>query len=304
MLNANQFFACRLPSAGIEEIYGSREPGNFAAASLNPPMAATVVEGGYVLNGRAPLASLVEEAPWMVVLGMVTKEGEVKEAFIAYTRKSEIEIVDTWDSLGMRGTGSHDVLLQNVFVPRSRTWPMQPDFEPNEQCRGSLYRFPGMGAIGVVIAPIMLGIAQVAIPVLVELGQRKTPFVSAVPLRDRAAPQSRLGRALAAYHSGRVYFYDTIVDAWEKTKSNHTFTAEERSEIHLAGIHACQSSVRAVELVFEACGTTGVYTRSPLERCFRDIQTLRQHGFMSENRYETVGQVQFGLPPDLPLVLF
>lgn len=304
MLNSNQFFACRLPTEGIEEIYGSREPENFAAAAFHPPMTATVVNGGYVLNGRGPLASAVEEARWLLVVGVVMEGDQVKEAFAAYIRKSEFEIVDTWHSLGMRGTGSHDVVVKNVFVPKARTWPMQPEFEPNMHCRGPLYRFPGIGEIGVVIAPILLGIARVAIPELVELGKRKTPFVSAVPLRDRGTAQSKLGQALAAFRSGWVYFYDTISGAWAKTKDNHTFTVEERADIHLGSIHACQSSVRAVELVCQACGTSGVYTRSPLERCFRDIQTLRHQGFMSENRYETVGQVHFGLPPDLPLVLF
>ena len=142
---------------------------------------------------------------------------------------------------------------------------MQPEFEPNEHCRGALYRFPGIGEIGVVIAPIFLGIAGIAIPELVELGRRKRPFVSAVPLRNRGTAQSKLGKALAAFRSGGVYFYDTISDAWEKTKSNHTFTVQERAEIHLAGIHACQSSVRAVELVFQTCSTSGVYTRNRLE---------------------------------------
>lgn len=304
MLNSNQFFACRLPTEGIEEIYGSGEAQNFAAAAFNPPMTATVVDGGYLLNGRGPLASAVEEASWLLVVGAVIEGHQVKEAFAAYTRQSEIEIIDTWHSLGMRGTGSHDVILKDVFVPKSRTWPMQAEFTPNTHCQGALYRFPGIGEIGVAIAPILLGIARVAIPVLVGLGKRKTPFVSAVPLRDRGTAQSKLGQALAAYNSGSVYFYHTISDAWEKTKSNHIFTAEDRASLHLASIHACQSSVRAVEMVFQACGTTGVYARSPLERCFRDIQTLRHQGFMSENRYETVGQVYFGLAPDLPLVLF
>ena len=304
MLNSNAFFACRLSKEGIEEIYGNREAANFAAAAFHPPMTAAVVDGGYVLNGRAPLASIVEEAPWLLVVGVVREGDQVKEAFGAYVRKSEFEIIDTWHSLGMRGTGSHDVLLKNVFVPKSRTWPMKPDFQPNVHCKGALYRFPGIGEIGVVIAPILLGIARVAIPELVDLGKRKTPFVSGVPLRERGTAQLKLGQALAAFRSGWAYFYDTISDAWEKTKRNHSFIVEERAELHLASINACQSSVRAVELVFQACGTAGIYARSPLERCFRDIQTLRHQGFMSENRYETVGQVHFGLAPDLPLVLF
>lgn len=304
MLNSNQFFACRLPVEGIEEIYGNGDAANFAAAAFHPPMSATAVEGGYVLNGRSPLASTVEEASWLLFSAVVMQGNQVREAFVGYVRRSEVEVIDTWHSLGMRGTGSHDVAVRDVFLPKSRTFPLQPEFQPNKYCQSTLYRFPGIGAIGVFMVPIFLGIARVAIPELIELGRRKTPFVSAVALRDRGTAQSKLGRALATFRSGRVYFYDTITDAWEKTKRAETFTPEERADIHLACVHACQSAIHAVELVYQACGTTGIYIRSPLERCFRDIQTIRHQGFMSENRYETAAQVQFGLPPDLPLVLF
>jgi hypothetical protein len=72
----------------------------------------------------------------------------------------------------------------------------------------------------------------------------------------------------------------------------------------MAAVHAMQTSAKVVELMYSAAGSSAVYTRSPLERCFRDIQVLKQHGFLSESRYETVGQVRFGLPPDLPIVGF
>jgi len=68
--------------------------------------------------------------------------------------------------------------------------------------------------------------------------------------------------------------------------------------------NAVQSSAKAVELMYNAAGTTGIYTRSPLERHFRDMEVLKQHGFASENRWETAGQVYLGLQPDFALVAF
>lgn len=304
MLNSNQFFACRLPDAGIEEIFGDGRAENFAAAAFHPPMTAVAADGGYRLSGRAPLASIVEAANWLLVTGVVVQAGQVAEAFAAYVPKGQFDVADTWHALGMRGTGSNDVLLKDVFVPKARTWPMQAEFAPNKHCQGDLYRYPGIAEIGVVIAPVFLGIAAAAIPELVKLGQPKTPFVSTVPLGQRGTAQAKLAQALAAFHSGRTWFYDSISDAWDKTQARQPFSVEQRADLHLASIHACQSAVRAVELVFQACGTSGVYCRHPLERHFRDIQTLRHQGFMSESRYETVGQVHFGLPPDLALVLF
>jgi alkylation response protein AidB-like acyl-CoA dehydrogenase len=79
---------------------------------------------------------------------------------------------------------------------------------------------------------------------------------------------------------------------------------EQKAELLLAATHAMQTSAKVVELMYGVAGTSAIYTRSPLERHFRDIQVLKQHGFYSESRYETVGQVLFGLPPDLPFVAF
>ena len=69
-----------------------------------------------------------------------------------------------------------------------------------------------------------------------------------------------------------------------------------------AAAHANQTCVQAVELIYSAAGTTGIYLRNKLAHYFTDAQVLRQHGFMNESRYETAGQVFFGFPPDLPLI--
>jgi len=72
----------------------------------------------------------------------------------------------------------------------------------------------------------------------------------------------------------------------------------------LAMTHAVQSAVQAVELMYRVAGTSGVYTRSPLERYFRDVHILRHHAFGAETRYETVEQVYLALPPDFPVLAF
>ena len=104
--------------------------------------------------------------------------------------------------------------------------------------------------------------------------------------------------------SGRVLLYDTLSDAWRATLTGETFSLRQKADLLLAMTNAVSSAVKAVELMYSVAGTSGIYTRNPLERYFRDVQVLRHHAFGAETRYETVGQVFLGLPPDFPALLF
>ncbi len=123
-------------------------------------------------------------------------------------------------------------------------------------------------------------------------------------LRERAAAQAKLARAEAIWRSARLLFYDTLSVAWERTVAGEPPTLEEKADLQLAAAHAVASSVKAVDLTYSLAGTSAVYARSPLERHFRDVQTLRHHGFVCEARYETAGQVYLGVDPEFALVSF
>ena len=104
--------------------------------------------------------------------------------------------------------------------------------------------------------------------------------------------------------SARAFFYGALSDAWVRTTSGKPNTLEHRAELLLAGIHAVKTGAQVTDLAQRLAGTTGIYSRSPLERYFRDAHTLRHHGFASESKLESVGQVFLGLPPDFPLIAF
>ena len=205
--------------------------------------------------------------------------------------------------MGMRGTGSHDISVTDVFVPKTRTFPMVPEFEPGSHYQGPLYRFPlvGVGATG--ISPVMLAVARQAIDYVSELAQGKTPVASSTLLRERASAQAKLAQAEAILRSGRLLLYDTLSVAWEATVAE-TPSLNQRADLLLAMTHAVSSATQAVELAYSVAGTSGFRTGSPLERYFRDIQVLKHHAFAAETRYETVGQVYLGLPPDFPVLAF
>ena len=204
----------------------------------------------------------------------------------------------------MRGTDSNDAAFSDVFVPAHRTFALTPDFEPGEHFRGPLYRFPAAPIIALFSAGVLLSAARGAIDEFRELAQRKVPMGSQKSLRDRGVVQAGLAEAEATWRSARAFFVGTLNDAWQRTVAGQPNTLAHRADLLLAGIHAARASAQVTESMHRLAGTTGVYTRSPLERFFRDAHTLRHHGFASENKLESVGQIYLGLPPDFPLVAF
>jgi alkylation response protein AidB-like acyl-CoA dehydrogenase len=307
---AYTYWCARLPDAGPQEMFG-RDPDAIIAGPFHPPLHASRVPGGFRISGRAPLASNCREATWISVHAIVMEGDQpltdaqgIPQTILAFLRAQDCNILETWSALGMRGTGSDDISVDSAFVPAARTLPLVPEFEPGAHYRGPLYRFPAMGIVAVCFPPVTLAIARQAIEEVKAVAQSKTPFIGSSVLRQRASAQAKVAQAEAAVRSGRALLYDTLTAAWEKTLAGERLSLEEKTDLLLAMTNAVQSSAKAVELMYSAAGTTGIYTRSPLERHFRDMEVLKQHGFATENRWETAGQVYLGLQPDFALVAF
>jgi alkylation response protein AidB-like acyl-CoA dehydrogenase len=300
----------RLPDAGAEEIY-SRGANVVIAAQFGRPMQAASVQGGYCITGRAPFVSNCHDANWIATTATVmagdpsrAEDTGEPEVVMAYLPRDSCHVIDTWHVMGMRGTGSHDVAVTDVFVPTTRTFPLVPEFTPGSHYQGPLYRFPLVGIVATNLPPLVLAVARRAIEEVSALAQGKVPVAASTVLRERASAQAKLAQAEAILRAGRLLLYDTLSDTWEATVAGETLSLRHKADVLLAMTHAVQSAVQAVELMYRMAGTSGVYTRSPLERYFRDVQVLRHHAFGAETRYETVGQVYLGLPPDFPVLAF
>ena len=298
--NSGDFYCARLPDEGAEEIYAGG-PDRMIALSVHPPMSAVAVEGGYRISGQSHLGSGISDADWIMVLVQPAGENGLRGAFLS---KQDMTVVESWDSLGMRGTDSNTASVADAFVPATRTWPLAPTFVPGRHFAGPLYRYPSLGEGIVVLAPVALGIARLAIEEFKRLALEKTPFMSATSLGERPAAQVALGKAEAVLSAARSFFYSVAIEAWGRTVAAQASTREEKGKLMLAAVHLMQSCVEVVDLVCGVAGTSGIYTRSPLERAFRDVHTVRHHGWVSEARYGTYGQIALGLEPDFPVALF
>jgi alkylation response protein AidB-like acyl-CoA dehydrogenase len=280
------------------------------AASFAPPHRAESVPGGYRFTGRGALASTIHDSPWVLMTGIVFDGEEARTTSFGPVvvglalRTSEVSILDTWESLGMRGTDSNDVAADGVFVPEARSFVVAPVYEPAPQFRGPLYRLPALASTDVIIAPVALAIARAAITAVREIADRKTPLGSSRTMRHRAAVQFALADAEAQLRAARLLFYEELDTTWRRVLANQSPTLEQRADLMLACAHAVRTSAQVADRMHRMGGTHGIYARSPLERHFRDAQTVRHHGFLSEARLETVGQVYLGVEPEFGFVAF
>ena len=302
--------AARLPDAGAEEIFG-RDPNAVVAGSSAPPGKARLVEGGFRLTGRWSFASGCHHAQWVFQIAVVTNGEhepgatvEAPEVIGLFFPISEVEIIDVWSVMGMRGTGSDDLAVTDLFVPAHRAFPFTAEYEPGTHFRGPLYRYPTIGHTASLLSTVALGSARSAVDTFTALARDKVPAMTSMAVRERPATQAILARAEGALRSARLLHYESVREAWEDVVAQRAVSLTRRADLLLAATNSVQRAADAIDGIYSAAGTTGIFTKSPLERHFRDIHVMTQHAFSSASRYETVGQVYLGLPPDFALVTY
>ena len=274
------------------------------AGSLRPQGRAWPVDGGYRVNGQWNFASGIRNANWLHCTCMVM-DGEEPEITAAGTPRvrvmwvpaAEATIKDTWSVIGMRGTGSQDFTVKNLFVPEELThFAGDPPVE-----KGPLYQPRGLFMnLFATVAANSLGIARAAIDDFVQIATQEGSTQSPTLLRDRAFVQSRVAEAEAMLNASRAYLIDALVRAWAGQCAQVADPTSEIVQARLATTHAMHETVRAVELVFRAAGTNAIYTHNPLERHFRDIHVAIQHNAGFPVHYELAGKVLMGLRPSEP----
>jgi indole-3-acetate monooxygenase len=220
---------------------------------------------------------------------------------ILFLPADECEIIDTWHSIGLRGTGSHDYAVADVFVPGDRSLSFR---EPPVD-RGPLYAMPTIALFCTALAAVSLGIARHAIDILLELAQTKTTSRSrGGALRDDATMQAHVGQAEAPLRSGRAFLYEALDEAWQVVKSGQVLSPPQRAMLWLSSTHAANAAKQATELMFSAGSSASAYSALGLERCVRDIHAAAQHICVMPGNYQLAGQALLGLDMRGSLLMF
>jgi alkylation response protein AidB-like acyl-CoA dehydrogenase len=308
--NGSAWATSRLPGKTAETLFRDLDD-CIQAAAFQPPLAAQEAPGGFRVSGRRPYASGSHSARYFTFTAMVMDGAQPKmiggmpQIVGVVVPREQVEIIDNWNGLGLRGSDSCDVSVSDAFVPTDFSYALTPVFEPNPHYRGPLYRLPMIAAIPVAhIAPIALAVARNALDAVRTICGKRVPLGAMTPMRDRGAVQEKLGRAEASWRAARTLLYQTMAEAWERINAGETLDLAARADLMSAGTHAVQTSAEVTDTMFGLGGSSAVFVGQPLERLFRDANVIRQHGFVCAARFETCAQVSLGLPPDLPLIHF
>lgn len=297
--------SAQLSPRARRELFWS-DPVGVSAGSANARGRAVAVPGGYRVTGHWFFASgcmhasslhgackvFDGDAPRLLPNG----DQEIRIAY--FYPKSVARIIDTWDVSGMRGTGSHDIEVEDLFVPEERTFSA---LDRRARVTGPINRIHGFDLAGCGFACVGLGVARAAIDALVELASVKVPRYASTLLRDREMTQAQIGEAEALLRSGRAFLFEVVGEMWETVLAARPITERQRSELRLAMTHAAQSAARATHLACVASGTTSIFASSPLERYARDAEVVTRHVQLQCVNYEAVGRTLFGLPSTSPL---
>ncbi len=274
------------------------------ANSTRPSGKAVMVEDGFRVSGQWSLVSGCELADWIPVMCMVIEGTERRrlasgapETRMTFLSKGQYTILDTWHVGGLRGTGSHDIVVDDVFVPLEHTYSfMDPD-----RLDRPLSRMPFLATMAAGCAAICLGITQAAMDTLMALSASQIQAGASRGLRDRPAVQATVASSAAELDAARLLLHDALGDIWATCSQGTPVMETQRARVWGGAVHTVKIAKAVVTSIYEAAGTSALYVDSPIERAHRDIHAVAQHIVLAHTRREDAGRVHMGLKPNDPL---
>lgn len=277
--------------------------GNVVAGTARPigrAIATGTPEPGYVVSGRWPIASGSSHAAWFAAECIVydgeeprRDDGGNEVSRMLFVPRDQVTVLDTWDTLGLRGTASHDFAIDGAFVPAGRGFQM---LVAEPQHPWPVYRAPAL--IFMNHGSHALGIARGALEAAIEIGRTKTGWGNK-PLRETAALQQAVAEATALVESASAYLYATAEDLWQGVGAGRD-EPQLRAKLRLASSHAARASVQAVDLMHSSLATSAIFRKSPLDRHFRDIHTAAAHVMIGPLTLQAAGRTLLGMEAAFP----
>jgi indole-3-acetate monooxygenase len=302
-----QLVSLGLPDEGVQEFYAKGPDTPGADTAVQGGGQAVPVEGGYRVTGRWSFGSGSPEASWMLGSFQILDDGKprVNEEgrplyWRGYFARSEVEIVPgSWDVAGLRGTGSFDWTVDNVFLPERRTMVHAGVPLDNQWDRwpGTTYQLPTQCWIGPHHSAVITGIARAGINALIDLAGGKTPRGRTGLLCDNPQVQDAVGRADAILNAGRTYRSAQIAEIGNIVAGGKNTTLEQRARCRLASTYAADCARDAMDLVYRWGGSTSFKRESRLAECWRDLHTVGQTVTLAPEWYPIGGRVYLGIDP-------
>jgi indole-3-acetate monooxygenase len=305
----NQNSGCSMTAASLapevaREIFGG--PRGILAWGPGPGEA-RVVPGGYRVTARWSFASGSHHASWLGChVPVIEADGEPRlgPGGVPVVRtmlfpKSRTKFTDIWHTIGLRGTGSDQYEVADLFVPEAYSVDvLSRRAATTTREQALLYRFSSLSLYAVGFAGVALGIARSTLAAFVELARDKIPRGARNTMRNNNVIQSQTAQAEARLSAARSWLLTSLERIAEGVAERGHIALDERMTIRLASTFAIHTALDVVDILYQAAGATAIFNENPFERRFRDIHSVAQQLQGRQQHFETVGQYLLGLEPD------
>ena len=293
--------AVYLPDKGFDEVFGSGERVT-SAGQLFPNGMGNTVDGGFEITGAWNFGSGVAHSPFICGGFMKVVDGEpildIDQFSVAVIDAKDVNITDGWHAQGLKGTGSYDYEVKEVFVPEYRTFGLFT----REPQRGSstMYRLGIMPVTAAGHASWALGVARSMLEDVAELAKEKVRMSDLETLALRQTFQRNLSHHTGMWRAAHAGVIDAFTTVESAVATGADLTPSMRADLRVAATYATEASREVAQWAHLAAGTNAIREGSRLERAFRDMYTGTQHAFISEKTYIDAAQIHLGLEEDLP----
>jgi len=291
--------AAFLPDSAIAKIFAGGRIPNFAA-SLTPGATMVPVEGGYRLSGRCSWASGIRHSDYISMRGEVVREGRgcPREFRVCVVPVKDGQIHDNWHVMGLKGTGSCDFSVTDLFVPQDFTH----DAMAKPVRGGPMYGLTFLGYVAPEAPAFALGVARRALDEVIALARSKARgYTKSVPLAGRAVFQRAIAESELRLRAARAMMLETLEKSWATISARPAAEPPMLAELRAAGAFVMDLALEVTTAAFRYGAGSAVRLGSLLQRCLRDLQTASTHLIVNDSSYENYGQFILGLPGADPM---
>jgi len=278
-----------LPDAGARQVFMAGTPRPLVVGTPGPRGTGRPVAGGYLVSGQWSFASGCDHADWLI--GGFREAGEDGRLMVAIVPREQAEIIDNWRVAGLRGSGSFDFRLDDVFVPASLTFERAAS-----ACRGgALFNVEAHVFLSNELPPLMVGMARRALEEMTGLANQTARFpgggtLAERPIAQRSAFHEELGRAAASIRAARAVHRDAVASTWEVANAGTQPSARDHMALTTASVFAAETCTDVISGLFRYGGGRLLSLSSRMQRLLRDVLAARQHIGLSEEAYERAGR--------------
>ncbi len=267
------------------------------------PMGKATVEGDhYRVSGRWQWGSGSINCTWLCGGSTIWENGEMlrlpsgaPDTRMMVFPASDAVLHDTWHVMGLKGTGSGDIEVKDLLVPKGRSVSLVSD-APLET--GPLFKFPAFGLLALGVCAVALGNGRGALDAFASLATSKKSQGSAKTLAERQTVQAEFARCEAAWRAARAYLFAEIDRVWAIAQGEGGIPMEARADLRLACTHMTRTGADICRTLYDLGGGATLFETSPLQRHFRDAHAITQHIVTAPSTLELTGRILFGLPTD------